>query len=159
VYHSKAISDGWVDKIILKAIAFKWDQEKLAGAVKDLVDPNVQGGVSFAANRLAFTELEVAHHESMKRLYQMQVWVTGVRWHLSSTHPEHDECDTWNGKIFDVSKVPNKPHPFCICYITSEVMSDRQFARAIIDGSLDRALASVYGKGTGPSLRRAMRKA
>jgi hypothetical protein len=159
VYYTKAISDGWVDKIILRGIAFKWDQEKIAHEIKDLIDPNVPGGVSYAANRLAFTELEAAHHESTKRLYQSQVWVTGVKWHLSSTHPEHDECDKWNGTIFKVDKVPIKPHPLCICYITSEVLSDRQFARVILSGSMDRALAEVYGKGTGPSLRKAMRKA
>jgi hypothetical protein len=61
----------------------------------------------------------------------MQVWVTGVR--VASDPPpilNTTSAITWNGKIFDVIKgTEQAASTFCICYITSEVMSDRQFAQ------------------------------
>jgi hypothetical protein len=45
-----------------------------------------------------------------------------MEWHLSAVHqidPSRMEaCESYANQIFDVDKVPAKPHPQCRCFVT-----------------------------------------
>ena len=43
----------------------------------------------------------------------------GLKWNLSSSHPRHDICDSYVGKVFQPEDAPLQ-HPNCLCYFTEE---------------------------------------
>jgi hypothetical protein len=135
VYYTQAIADGWVDETINQALAAGWSQKKLAKAVRDHISPNVPGGVSYAANRLARTEVNNAFHASAAKRYEDSVLVEGIDWHLSSSHPEGDICDSLAaGSPYKKGKVPRKPHPHCYCFLTPALPSDEEFIENLFAG-------------------------
>uniref|UniRef100_A0AAU6R674 Capsid maturation protease n=1 Tax=Micrococcus phage Kurnik TaxID=3092208 RepID=A0AAU6R674_9CAUD len=128
VYGTHNLAKGYVDRLVETAIARGWSARDLAARVKSMINPNVAGGVSYAAQRLARTEINNAFHSVSTAKYQDSPYVTGVTWHLSGSHPEGDECDVLAaGGPYPKDKVPDKPHPLCFCYITPEVMSEDEF--------------------------------
>src|SRR6185312_14751741 len=55
VYRTEALANGWVDRVVRKALILQTSAKDLAKQVRQYIDPNVKGGVSFAAIRLART--------------------------------------------------------------------------------------------------------
>lgn len=157
VYKTEAMSKGWVDRAVNRVILQGGSWKDIADAVKPFIDPNVKGGVSYAAKRLGRTELNNAFHQSAIRLGEANPWVEGQQWNLSGSHPRKDECDTLASKtvsrnlgrgVYPADEVPRKPHPQCLCYLTPKTVSEEEFfdrlmAGDYVDATEGRALASA----------------
>lgn len=134
VWRSNSFNNRRIDRIIQQHLASGSDARTLASAVRELVDPDVRGGVSYAANRLARTEINNAFHATSVREYVEDDIVEYVEWNLSGSHKKPDICDDYAfhqhvdgqpGGYWLPKEVPAKPHPHCLCYITP-VVSDEE---------------------------------
>lgn len=142
VYKNRLLYEGVLDKRIALNLLQGKSAKEFADTIRKFVDPKTPGGVSYAANRLARTEINNAFHTTSIRYTREQPWVTGYKWHLSGSHPKPDICNEYaerdhHGRgpgIFTKGTVPGKPHPHCFCYITPEVMDERDFLRAAAQG-------------------------
>lgn len=76
---------------------------------------------SYAARRLARTEITAAAHHATVNASIANPFVNGVQWRLSGSHPKIDICDQYarggpNGDgIYPPEQVPGIPHPHCLC--------------------------------------------
>lgn len=154
VYRSKAFADGLVDKEIRRALALQSSAAELAKRVSSLINPNTPGGVSYAANRLGRTEINNAFHTSQINRRKSEPWTTGMRWHLSGSHPRPDECNAYasgshfrggDAGVFKASEVPGKPHPNCLCYLTTETIGEQEFLDNFLGGKYDGYIESQTG--------------
>lgn len=157
VYKTEALSKSWVDRAVNRVLLQGGSWKDIADAVKPFIDPNVKGGVSYAAKRLGRTELNNAFHQSAIRLGEQNPWVEGQQWNLSGSHPKKDECDTLASKtverrlgrgVYPADSVPSKPHPQCLCYLTPKTVSEEEFfdrlmAGDYVDATEGRALTSA----------------
>lgn len=110
-----------VGHIVDKALAQGLSARQLAAQVKGHYKPNVPGGSSYAAMRLARTEINNAHHDTTIRMAQEKPWVQGFKWNLSGSHVVPDECNEYAAHdeglgqgVFKKGNVPSKPHPQCV---------------------------------------------
>jgi hypothetical protein len=124
------------------------NSRELARLVRNYIHPDTPGGVSYAAQRLARTEINNAFHTTSLRHYNEQPWVEGVKWSLSSSHPHADACDEYATEVhfrggepgvYKPEDTPSKPHPQCFCYVSPVTMSDEAFIRAFNAGEFDAA--------------------
>jgi len=140
VYGNAARSSGAVHRLIRGGLASGLSAKELADSVYKYVSPSTPGGASYAAMRLARTEINNAFHERQLQAAN-RPGVTGVRWNLSSSHKVPDKCNVYAAAgIYDAEDVPDKPHPQCFCYLTYEVMNPQEFATALADGEFDDEL-------------------
>lgn len=138
VYDTKQLASGWVDNTINRALAAGWSRQQLAKELRKSIDPKVPGGVSYAANRTARTEINNAFHASSAERYMNSVIVEGVDWNLSSSHPEGDICDQLaDDSPYDKKNVPQKPHPNCYCFITPALPTEEEFMEKLFNGDYD----------------------
>lgn len=138
VYTTKALTNKWVDDLITTALLKGSTAAQLAKAVRQFISPNVPGGASYAARRLARTEINNAFHAATVDRYQRSGIVEQVDWHLSTSHPEGDICDNLAADSpYDVKSVPEKPHPQCFCYTTAKLPDRGTF--------IDNLFAGKYG--------------
>lgn len=93
VWQTRALSNRWLDSKINQALARGWDAQRLAREVVQFVDPNVPGGASYAAMRLARTEINNAFHAQTLQSMADSGVVEYVKWNLSRSHPDKDICD------------------------------------------------------------------
>lgn len=138
VYKNAELASGRIERIIRSSVIRGMSAKELAEQVVPLINPNVRGGVSYAAMRLGRTELNNAFHERQIREAQRE-WVQGVKWNLSRSHPRVDQCDILANKpsdyglgVYDKDSVPNKPHPQCLCYLTYDVMNESEAEELIL---------------------------
>jgi hypothetical protein len=134
VYKNAALASGAVERTIRAGLIQNLSAKELAENVEKYISPKTPGGVSYAAMRLARTEINNAFHEAQK-IEGEAPWVRGVKWNLSNSHPTSrpDKCDAYarlnshgmGRGIFPVGNVPDKPHPHCLCYLTYETMSEK----------------------------------
>jgi hypothetical protein len=130
--------------------------KEFADDVSGLIRPGVRGGVTHAAMRLARTEINNAFHFSSIRYTREMPWVEGYRWNLSGSHPHLDICNTMaqtnhdniGRGVYKKSNVPGKPHPHCLCYVTTVTASNATFERQLKNGSYDKYLHQVEKQGT-----------
>lgn len=155
VWKNIALHNGRVDQVIAKALLRGLTAQELAALVRDYIHPNVRGGVSYAAMRLARTEINNAFHQTAIRYTREMPWVEGYEWHLSSSHPKADTCNDLaerNGGLgrgtYSKTNVPAKPHPQCLCYVTPTTVDNARFYRNLRAGSYDRYLDDVTRNGT-----------
>lgn len=142
VYRTRALARGWVDDAINIGIGRGLSARELANEVKDKIRPDVRGGVSYAAMRLARTEINNAFHTASIASSVDKPWVEGMQWHLSGSHAVKDICDRLSndnenglGKgIYPKNKTPEKPHPQCLCYITPALQDEDEFVAAFARG-------------------------
>ncbi len=122
VYKTKALSEGLVTREINRSILLGESWKELGDRARKYIDPNVKGGVSYAAKRLGRTELNNAFHTTQIAAHQDEPWVTGFKWNLSGSHPRADRCNDyaedehvtgWDAGVFKKEEVPGKPHPQC----------------------------------------------
>jgi hypothetical protein len=140
-----------VGKIIDQALVQQLGHQELSKLVKGYFDPAVPGGASYAAHRLARTEIGNAHHETTKRLAADKPWVLGMRWYLSGSHPRPDECNDFAEKdhdglgpgVFKKQNVPSKPHPNCLCYLGHIQESEKDFMNKLASGKYDDYMKSM----------------
>jgi len=74
VYKTQALSNKWVEQAVNRGIATNKSAREIARSVRHLIDPNVKGGVSYAARRLARTEINNAFHTTTIRAAADQPW-------------------------------------------------------------------------------------
>lgn len=90
----------------------------VARRIRQYINPATPGGVSYAALRIARTELLAAHHERTLAEFRDSGMVTAVFWRVSPTHTGHDVCDELaDGSPYGLDLVPARPHPFCMCWL------------------------------------------
>lgn len=139
VYRTRALANGWVSKQINSVIVRSGSAKEIAMAVRSSIRPNTPGGVSYAALRLGRTELNNAFHATAINMAENRPWITGMGWHLSTTHtfdPKRpDICEAYDGKIFKIDETPAKPHPQCRCWVAPEVESFEMFLSNLTAGS------------------------
>ena len=152
VYHNTALSKGWVDDAINTGLALGKSVAEITNDVVGFIDPATPGGASFAAKRLARTEVINAYHATSVRKYQQTPWVERVKWNLSGSHAKPDQCNEYaehshipggEAGMFFPFDVPDKPHPNCLCYVTPEVMDLDRFAKNFSAGKYDSYLGDV----------------
>lgn len=153
VYQTKQLSNGLVDRVINREILLGRSWQQLAKAVVPMIHPDTPGGASYAAKRLARTELNNAFHTTNKKLAAENPWVTGQKWNRSRSHPKRDKCDDLaeghsSGQkpgVYTIGNVPDKPHPQCLCYLTEEVVSEDDFLDSLLNVTPED-VARSYGK-------------
>lgn len=143
VYKTQALSNGIVDREINRALLLGRTASQLADSVKALIRPDVQGGVSYAANRLARTEINNAFHRAQIDQREGAPWTVGFQWHLSGSHPKPDECNDYasgvhykggDPGVFKAGSVPGKPHPNCLCYLTTVQEDEEEMIQRFLNG-------------------------
>lgn len=148
VYHTRAITNGWVDERINSAIGRGVSAREFAKEVRDLIRPDVRGGVSYAAMRLARTELSNANHFAAVQDQLDKPYLLGMQWNRSRSHIDRDECDEIaesKQNPYPPEKVPDKPHPQCFCYVTPKTIDEDSFVDNFRSGKYDNYLANKYG--------------
>lgn len=121
VYRNSNFALNAVNRIINNGLAAKKSSAELAKEVRQYISPGVKGGVSYAAMRLARTEINNAYHASQIAQAVDSPYVSHTHWHLSRTHPVKDRCDilaTFPGPMgpgtYQKDLTPFKPHPQCL---------------------------------------------
>lgn len=142
VYDSRAWSNKLLAGRINDALATGKTARELATIVRDLIRPDVPGGVSYAAQRLGRTELNNAFHATAVQDAVNNPIITGMEWHLSGSHRQPDECNTFAGIVYLPADVPGKPHPQCFCYVTPVVPDRDTFIRNFMSGRYDSYIES-----------------
>lgn len=149
VYKAEQFSRGIVDRYVESALTRGLSAREFAKGARDLIDPNVRGGVSYAAERLARTEINNAHHAISAQKARESPFVTSSKWNLSGSHPTPDECNQFADEVhytggepgnFKPKDIPIKPHPNCLCYVTPNTISDDEFLDAFFAGDYDPAI-------------------
>jgi hypothetical protein len=135
-----------VENLIDQGLLSGKSAREIALSVRKYINPNVPGGMSYAAMRLARTELNNAFHQTSIRMAAEDPFTTALRWNLSGSHPRPDICNEYaekthfrNGSAgeFRVGDVPSKPHPQCLCYTTPVVIGEEDFLRNLRQGKYD----------------------
>lgn len=154
VYRNRALSRGYVDRALNNGLLLGKSVNEIAGDVKGFISPDTPGGASYAAHRLARTEVVNAYHENSKAMYKETPWIERVKWNLSGSHSKPDICndyaDTvqnrgWGSGEFASHDVPVKPHPNCLCYVTPVSMSLDEYAKNFEDGKYDDYINQQMG--------------
>jgi hypothetical protein len=147
LYKNGRWSTDHIETLIREGILRNASARELAKDVFRFVSPTAPGGASYVAMRLARTEINNAFHNQQIKGFQGP-WVESIKWNLSGSHPRKDECnrlaesDQYNlgpGQ-FPRGKVPGKPHPQCLCFLTATSVSPKQFASDVRDGKYDDEL-------------------
>lgn len=139
VYRNADLASGAIERTIRSGIIQGLSARELAGTVRQFIDPATPGGVSYAAKRLARTELNNAFHNRQNAIAENKPWVLGVTWNLSKSHPKPDECDDYardnhhglGRGTFRPGEVPGKPHPHCLCYMTYKMQEEDAFLDSV----------------------------
>lgn len=147
VYKTQAWATGLVDRKVSQGLLLGMNAKAIAKSVKQLINPNVAGGVSYAAHRLARTEINHAYQTSQAERYADEPWTNGMRWNLSGSHPTPDICNTLAERdkyglgpgVYPVGKRPDS-HPNCLCYQTVEQLSEDAFIDAFLKGDYNSYL-------------------
>ena len=141
VYKTQALTQGMVDRKVSQGLLLGMNHKAIAKSVKDMIRPDVAGGVSYAAHRLARTEINHAYQTAQAWQYQDEPWTKGMRWNLSKSHPKPDVCNVnattdHNGLGPGVYTFGNKPdsHPNCMCYQTPEQVDEDEFVETFLSG-------------------------
>jgi hypothetical protein len=154
VYRNNALTKGWIERAVNSALARGATVNELANEVKGMINPNTKGGVSYAAKRLARTEINNAYHAQSIDSARDKPWANGMRWRLSNSHPKPDNCNLYaevdNGigrGVWPVDRVPGKPHPQCLCYVVPDLVSVAEFNRNFRNGVYDAWMDTHYSSG------------
>lgn len=154
VYRNSALSMGIVEDEVNKALIRGLSARELASNVRGLIHPSVQGGVSYAAMRLARTEINNAFHFGQLRYAREMPWVSAHKWNLSNSHPKGqrgDPCadmasrnhDGLGKGVYKKGNVPGKPHPHCLCFLTTVTHDNKRFYRNLRNGAYSQYLTAA----------------
>ncbi len=158
VYNTSVAAGQQLDRTINAMLLNGASAREMATAVRGFVDPFTPGGASYAAMRLARTEINNAFHTTSVRLNNDSPFVEYMKWNLSSSHPRPDECDDYahnthmrKGEpgVFHKAEVPSKPHPQCFCYVTPVTVSDEDFVKNFHNGTYDEYIDGKLGCSRG----------
>ena len=151
VYKAGTVASGQIETLIRQGIIQGLSARELAASVYTFVSPTTPGGASYAAMRLARTEINNAFHQQQIAAAKAP-GVQAVQWNLSGSHPKPDQCNVYaesdqhqlGGGVFPPSQVPAKPHPHCFCYLTYISVDPEVFARDLRAGKYDDELRRRY---------------
>lgn len=157
VYRTQALATNAVNRLVSRGILLGQGSKQIAASVRDLIRPDVKGGVSYAAMRLARTELTNAFRTAQEERYKDEPWTRGMRWNLSGSHPAPDICNKLAAEdrhdlgegIYPIGQRPNS-HPNCLCYLTPEQIDEEEFVDRFVNGEYDEYLDDI---GDGPVIR------
>lgn len=157
IYETRLWMDGRLDKMINSALARGLTASQFAKEAESWFNPNTPGGIRYAAQRLARTEINNAFHAMAVQQANEKPWVNAMKWHLSSSHPKPDECDQYahddkynmGAGVFPKTEVPRKPHPQCFCYVTPEVEDEDEFLDNLTGGKYDKWVEKERAKAEG----------
>lgn len=140
VYMQRALHEGRIEDLIRQGLIANLSAKELAATVRKYISPTTRGGASYAAMRLARTEINNAFHER-QLAGAKRPGVRAAKWNLSGSHRVPDLCNKYaahggNGH-FAPDKIPDKPHPQCFCYLTYVTQSPEQFRKALSAGDFD----------------------
>lgn len=149
VYRNRDLMTGRVDRMINSGLARGLSPAELAAEVKRYILPSTPGGASYAAERLARTEINNSFHSATVAYYEDNPFVGGMKWYLSGSHPKADECDQYahedserlGAGVFRTNNVPSKPHPHCFCYVAPTTPDDDEIVAAYARGDYNEFLA------------------
>jgi len=165
VWDTAALAAGWVDRVIHEGMATGKSAIEIAKDVRPLINPDTPGGVSYAAFRLARTEINNAFHAQSIWDAQNDPWIEFMKWNLSAVHRIPDECTLMAGNLYRKDEVPVLPHPQCRCYVVPELPSEDVFFNNLRMGTYDDYIDEMmYGGGrahaaeTAPKPRKKRRK-
>ena len=152
VYKTSALAQGWVESRVDRALAQGRPVAELAKEVRDFVDPRTPGGATYAARRLARTEINAAYHATTVVHNEDKPWNAGMQWRLSGSHPTFDICDSMARRnhsglgpgVYPRDGVPSKPHPQCFCVVYPKLISPKEFVKAFSAGEYDDYMAATY---------------
>lgn len=147
LYKNGVWSTDHIETLIKEGIVRGASARELAKDVYKFVSPTAPGGASYVSMRLARTEINNAFHNQQIEGFSGP-WVESVKWNLSGSHPRKDECNTFaesdqynlGSGEFPRGKVPGKPHPQCLCFLTATSASPKQFAADVRAGKYDDEL-------------------
>jgi hypothetical protein len=151
LYDNAALTSGKIEDIIRAGIGSGLSARELAKDVRQFVSPTAPGGVSYVSSRLARTEINNAFHN--QQIAGMNApGVKGAKWNLSGSHPKPDECNRLAQSdqykmgigVFPSGKVPGKPHPQCLCYLTYVTMEPDEFVKELQKGTFDDDLRKRF---------------
>lgn len=144
VYKTRALADGWVDKKVTSGLARGLTVDEMKKEVTDFIKPDVKGGVSYAARRLARSEINNAYHATTIVHNEELPFVESMTWRLSGSHPRLDICNVLEqNSPYPKEKVPPKAHPQCLCTVYPNTTSHDDFFKAFNEGQYDTWLDSL----------------
>lgn len=120
VYRQEAFHEGRLEQLIRSGLVSNLTAKELATGAYEYVSPTTPGGASYAAMRLARTEINNAFHERQVEGAK-RPGVKASRWNLSGSHKVPDECNVFAVQnlhgdgpgLYPAGKIPDKPHPQC----------------------------------------------
>jgi hypothetical protein len=145
IYANGKATTAQVGRIVDRGLIQQKSARQIAKETKGFFRPDVPGGASYAANRLARTEINNAHHHTTIRMSEARPWVLGYQWNLSRSHPRPDPCDALAeandyglgpGK-YPKGSAPDRPHPQCLCFLTHIQEDDDAFIDGLVGGKYD----------------------
>lgn len=142
VHRASALADGWLDRRISQLITQGANARTIARSIEQFILPDVPGGVSYAAMRVARTELNTTFHRVQREVMGAQPWVSKVAWVLSGSHPEEDECDDLVGE-YELRDAPDPPHPQCLCHLEPVMMGKDEFVAYVSSPQFIRDFGSA----------------
>lgn len=153
VYRTSALASGWIDRRLDLSLAQGKTVATVTKEVKAFVDPRTPGGATYAARRLARTEINNAYHAATITHFEESPWVVGMQWRLSGSHPSVDLCDSYArnnhsglGKgVFPRDEVPPKPHPQCLCVVFPVLQDAATFLTHVRSGDYDDYITREFG--------------
>lgn len=142
IYAHGRLTTKQVGRIVEKGLVLQKSAKEIAREVRKHFHPSVPGGTSYAAMRLARTEINNAHHETTKRMAKNRPWVKAMKWNLSKSHPRPDPCDVYAAHDEGLGAgvwedPPSKPHPHCFCYLTHVTIDEKEFMNKLVGGEYD----------------------
>lgn len=127
-----------ISGIVDRGLAQGLGAKELAARVRGFISPDVPGGASYAANRLARTEIQNGYHDARVQQMKGRPWIEKVQWNLSGSHPRSDQCDSIKQDgPYEPKDVPRKPHPQCFCFVTPVLPEPDDFVRRLRRGDYD----------------------
>ena len=147
IYKTKVWMNGRLDRLIAQTMASGLNAQRFAKVARDWFAPSVPGGTRYAAYRLARTEINNAFHATSISYAQGKPWVSQMDWNLSKSHPAPDKCDEYAAlSPWNVTEVPRKPHPQCMCYVTEVTPDEDDWIDRFVAGEFDDYLDAELAK-------------
>lgn len=140
VYRNQALASGAIERRIRSALARGLPPREFAAEVRRYISPAVRGGVSYAAMRLARTEIAAANRERQIENGR-RPGVKGLRWTMSNSHKVKDICDERSGQVYAPDDYPPLGHPHDMCMAVPVLDTPRQVAQAFERGDFDSEIA------------------
>ncbi len=143
---------------IIDGLQAREGADLLAKRLAQYILPSADGGVAYAARRIARTELASAFNQAAADMDARLPFVIGTRWNLSGSHKAPDICNQFAdggdpgaqdeclqygidpAGVYDSGAMPAViGHPNCLCYFTSVLTPLGSYKGQQQEGAYDNA--------------------